>query len=178
MSELRSDPSNEPLAERRHPAAVAKVVPLRGRRFECVVREVPRMLDVTIDLQPPIDSLRLIKSDLEAYFWEYPVDDEARRNERYQIGFWVRQVADRTAALESVLMHKGATRLLVTSMTPIEAEALRSAAAVLDQWIREDEAFADVTRKIMTILGAADRIGLRAAAGFAHTGPIVRDALQ
>jgi len=167
-----------------HPAAdafgpaVTKVVPLRRARFGSVAREVPRMLDVTMDLQAPIDSLRLIKSDLEAYFWDYPVEDERRCNERYQIGYWVRQVSDRTAALESILLHKGTARLLVSGMTAAEAEALHSAAAVLDEWIREDESFREVAHKVVAILGAADRIGLRAAGGFACTGPFVGDALQ
>ena len=115
MSEPPTDASDESHAEPVRGVGgarpVAKVVPLRGIRVECVAREVPRMLDMMIDLQAPIDSLRLIKSDLEAYFWDYPVDDEARCNERYQISYWIRQVADRTAALEAVLMHKGAVRL-------------------------------------------------------------------
>jgi hypothetical protein len=123
------------------------------------------MPDVTIDLQAPIDSLRLIRSDLEAFFWDYPSNGASGHVERYQISFWIRQIGDRTAALEGILMHKGATRLVVTGVGSEEAAVLQDAAAALDEWIREDESFDDVACKVRALLGAADRIGMLAAGG-------------
>jgi hypothetical protein len=123
------------------------------------------MPEMIFDLQAPIDSLRSLKSDLEAYFWDHAFDDDARRNERFQIWWWIRQLSDRTAALETILMHKGGARLVLHGVSPAEQEALQSAATVLDQWLHEDETFLHVLQTVAAVLAAADRIGLRAAGG-------------
>lgn len=154
----------------------AKVVRLRGLRRTDTAREVPQMRNVTIDLQTPIDGLRLIRSDLEAYFWDYPADGEARRVERYQISYWMRQISSRASALEGILMDKGARRLAVSEATPAERETLQAAVTVLDQSIPEDESFRDAARRVADILEAADRIGLRAAGGVPWPTPAGGDA--
>jgi hypothetical protein len=121
--------------------------------------------DVAIDLQVPIDALRSLKSDLEAYYWDRAGEGERGAAERYQIGFWVRQVTDRTAALESIVMHQGTALLLVPALTPAEAEGLERAGHPGAQWVREGDGFGEVREKVATMLQLADRIGLKAAAG-------------
>ena len=125
---------------------------------------------MTLDLQTQIDSLRSLKSDLEAYYWDHTGSREGARVERDQITYWIRQIADRTAALEALVMHKGSSRLVVSGVTPTEEEALHAAAAVLDQWIPEDESFKHVLRTVTAVLRATDRIGLRAAGGMPPVG--------
>jgi anthranilate phosphoribosyltransferase len=136
-----------------------------GRRSSVAEGETPHMSELTIDIQTQVDRLRSIKSDLEAYYWDQPADGDTPGGRRFQISFWIRQLADRTAALEALLMHQGDPQVVVPGVSPTEREALQSAAAVLDQWIHEDESFHDVQRVVGTILSAADRISLRAAGG-------------
>ena len=132
------------------------------------------MQEITLDLQAPIDGLRSIKSDLEAYYWDHPAHDETQRNERFQISFWIRQINDRTAALESLLLHKGTSRIVLAGLTPAERNAVQSAATLLEQWIEEDETFPNVFRAVAAVLGAADRISLKAAAGSPLIDPRLR----
>jgi hypothetical protein len=149
-------------------AAGPRVVPFRPRAVVAVAaRENTSMAEMTLDLQPSIDSLRSLKGDLEAYYWDHPSHDEGRRNERFQISWWIRQVSDRTAALEGIIMQKGRSCLVLHAVSSAEQEALQSAATVLDQWIHEDETFHRVMQTVAAVLAAADRIGLRAAGGIA-----------
>jgi hypothetical protein len=129
---------------------------------------------MTIDLQAAIDNLRSIKGDLEDCFWDHPADSDAERNERFQISFWIRQIGERTAALEAILLHKGAAHILVAGMTPIEQDALQSAANLLQPCVQDGETFADLLRAVKAILSAADRIGLGAAGGHALDGARVQ----
>ena len=150
-----------------------KVVPLRP---SAAPPEVPPAVtrEIMVDLQGPIDCLRSIKSDLEVYFWEQsePAEVESRRD---QIGFWIRSIADRTIALESIVMQKRSPRLLVRGLQPDEDEEIAAAVKRLDQWIREDESFPLVARMIAGMLAAADRIGL-GAAGATALAPVLRPA--
>jgi hypothetical protein len=120
---------------------------------------------VRIDLQRAIDNLRSFKSDLEAYFWERPGDGETARHERYQIGFWMRLVGERTAVLEDVLMHMGTPTVIAPVASPDEAAALRQAVVLVDRWIPEGEPFDDVRRCVADVLDAADILCLPAASG-------------
>lgn len=121
--------------------------------------------DDSFDLQPAIDSLRSLRSDLEAYYWEQPPDPTAQGSRRYQVSHWIRQLSDRTAALESIVLHMGTSCLRLPDLAGGEREALRAAAAVLDRWVPEDEVFDRVLEVVAAALAAADRIGLRAAGG-------------
>lgn len=143
----------------------AKILAFPGHRSTATEGEASLMSELTLDIQTQVDRLRSIKSDLEAYYWDQPQDGDAPGGRRFQIRFWVRQLADRTAALETLLMHQGDAHVVVPGVSPAEREALQSAAAVLDQWIHEDDSFHDVQRVVGTILAAADRISLRAAGG-------------
>jgi hypothetical protein len=162
---LRTDATDGAAAPRRVDGG-ANVVAFRPRLAPLGLDPArSRMPEMTFDLQPSIDSLRSLKSDLEAYFWDHACDDDARRNERFQIEWWIRQVTDRTAALEMILLRKGSSRLVLHGVSPAEQEALQSAATVLDQWLHEDERFHHVLQTVAAVLAAADRIGLRTAGG-------------
>jgi hypothetical protein len=80
-----------------------KVVPLRAvvSGSSIVTSGVP------VDLQVSVDALRVMKSDLEAYYWDRVGEDGGRPGERDQIAFCIRQVADHAAALESIALQKG-----------------------------------------------------------------------
>lgn len=147
-----------------------KVLLLRPRAVETAGGERTSTRALTLDLQTQIDGLRSIKSDLEAYYWDHPGDDEPARAERFQIGYWIRQVADRTSALETILLHHGTHRVIVSGVTSGERAALRTAGMILDQWLHEETPFASVLRTVAAVLGAADRIALRAAGGTALHG--------
>ena len=121
--------------------------------------------EMRLDLQGPIDNLRSVIGDLEAYYWERSGDGEKHACERYQIGLWIRQINERTAVLLDILMHMRSRTVLVTGLDPADREALESAATVLDRWIREDEPFDDVMCHVVAILNAVDRIALTAAGG-------------
>jgi hypothetical protein len=123
---------------------------------------------MTLDLQRPIDNLRLFKSDLEAYYWERTGDGEAQQRERYQIGFWMRQIGDRAAALEDILMHMGSPTVIVAVGSEAEGGALRDAIVALDRWIPEGEPFDDVRRCVASVVHAADLVGLSAAGARPH----------
>lgn len=129
----------------------------------------PGASDLGLDLQGPIDSLRSIRSDLELYYWERPGHGEQQERERYQVSFWIRQVGERTAALEGILLHMG-TPSIVLSAGTTEGEALRNAARRLGCWIREEEPFDQVLHTVAGILNAADVICLGAAGGRAEAG--------
>lgn len=143
----------------------ARVVPLRWPPAAALPTDATATGAFTIDLQARIDGLRAIRSDLEAYYWEHSDSGGRTPGERYQVGCWIRLVADRTATLEAILMHQGSTRVIVCHVTPEEDAALRNAATVLDQWIHEEEPLPVVLRIVAAVLGAADRIALRAAGG-------------
>lgn len=129
--------------------------------------------EAIVDLQGPIDCLRSIKSDLEVYYWDQVGDAEGLRSRRDQITFWVRLIADRTTALEGLVLQKGSPRLLIRGLAPEEHETVISAAKAVDQWIPEDETFPNVAATIARILMAADRIGLDAA-GATPLAPLTR----
>ena len=140
-----------------------KVVPLRPRPEEIVDASGGR--EAVVDLQAPIDCLRSIKSDLEAYYWNHEGDGELQESRRFQISFWIRLITDRTATLEGLLFQKHSSRLVVRGLTTEESAALVDASKVLDQWIHEEETFATVLLTIGRLLAAADCIGLSAAGG-------------
>jgi hypothetical protein len=121
--------------------------------------------EMRLDLQAPIDNLRSIAGDLEAYYWERSDRDERNGCERYQVGLWIRQVSERTALLLEILMHMGSRTVVLTDVSPAERETLESAANLLDRWIRDDEPFHEVVCHVTAILNAADRIALRTAGG-------------
>lgn len=165
-----------PVRARDGSALPFKVVPLRPRPRP---QEVPPTggREVIVDLQGPIDCLRSIKSDLEVYYSEQAGDADALQSRREQITFWVRLIADRTTALEGLVLQKGSPRLLVRGLGPDEHEAVLTAAKVLDQWIREDETFPNVAGTIARILAAADRIGLDTS-GAAPPPPLGRPVVS
>jgi hypothetical protein len=150
-------------------APASNVVPLRPG-----IRDAggpPDTTGVTLDLQAQIDNLRLLKADLEAYRSDHGSSTTTERSERYQAAFWIRQLADRTAALEAIFMDKGAPRLVLRGMTTADEAALQRACTVLDQWIREDTAFTTVFRTVASVLAATDRIAMRAAGGLPAPDP-------
>ena len=148
-----------------------KLVLLRCRREEGPADgETGATSELRLDLQAPIDNLRSIGADLEVYYWERPGKADIRERERYQVSLWIRQVSERTAALEGIVMHMGARAVVLAGVGPAERQALRSATKFLDRWIREDEPFNDVLRQVATILNAADVICLRAAGGRPEPG--------
>jgi len=142
-----------------------KIVLLRGRGGPGPALERPGTTDLRLDLQPPIDNLRSVKGDLELYYWERPGDGEQRERERYQVSLWIRQVSERTAMLEGVLLHMGTPSIVLTAVGGTEREALENATKLLGRWIRDDEPFEQVLHTVATILRAADIICLAAAGG-------------
>jgi len=142
-----------------------KVLPLRRPREEALGGMMLGASEVRLDLQGPIDDLRLLKSDLEAYYWERPDDGELQERQRYQMRLWMRQVGERTAALEDILMHMGTPTVVVSVASTAEAETLRDAVTVFGRWVREGEPFDDVLRSVAVVLSTADMLWLRAAGG-------------
>jgi hypothetical protein len=124
--------------------------------------------DLTIELDRSIDGLRSLKSDLEAYYWGRPAGG-SQDLERFQISHWVREVADRSAALESIALHKGSSRLRLSRVSRSERRKLQDALAALEQCVYEEYAFDRVLLIVLAALAAADRTGLRAAGG--HPDP-------
>jgi hypothetical protein len=145
-----------------------KVVLLRGRGALGSVGQPPATSELRLDLQGPIDDLRSIRGDLEVYYWERPGHGEQQARERYQVSLWIRQVSERTAALEGILLHLGTPSIVLNAVATSEREALRSAAALLGCWIREEEPFEQVLRTVAGVLHAADVICLGAAGGRAE----------
>lgn len=142
--------------------AAGGVRTLRAVGREGAQREMVGTTEMRLDLQGPIDNLRSIIGDLEAYYWER---GGRHACERYQIGLWIRQINERTALLLEILMHMRSRTVVVADVDPADREALENAANVLDRWIRDDEPFRDVMGHVAAILSAADRIALRAAGG-------------
>ena len=142
-----------------------KIVLLRRGGGPGPAVERPGTSDLRFDLQAPIDNLRSIRGDLELYYWERPGNGEQRERERYQVSLWIRQVSERTAMLEGILLHMGTPSVLLTAVGVAEREALENAAKLLGRWIRDEEPFEQVLHTVATILRAADNICLGAAGG-------------
>jgi hypothetical protein len=121
------------------------------------------MADVIIDLERAIDGIRALRSDLESYYWERAA--RAQDSQGFQISLWIRQLSDRGAALESIVMHKASMRLRVRDVSADEAKALETSLLELEQWVYEEDPFAGVLEVVAAALAAADRVGLRAAGG-------------
>jgi len=142
-----------------------KVVVLYGRRLQARQPETLATSELTIDLNAAIDCLRLVRGDLDVHYWARRGQGETEKSERFQISLWIRQLGDRTAALEGVLMHLGAPAVVLSGLGPAQCEALRDATKALECWLAEEESFQDVLRSVTAILHAADTICLGAAAG-------------
>jgi len=142
-----------------------KIVLLPRRAGPGPAAERPGTFDLDLDLQAPIDNLRSIKGDLELYYWERPGHGEQRERERYQVSVWIRQVSERTAMLEGILLHMGTPSIVLTAVGAADREALENAAKLLGCWIRDDEPFEQVLHTVAAILRAADIICLGAAGG-------------
>ena len=143
-----------------------RTVVLRAvRRGEADERKMVETPEMRLDLQGPIDNLRSVIGDLEAYYWERSGRGDERESERCQIRLWIRQINERTAVLLDILLQLRSRTVVVTGIGPADRDALESAATVLDRWIREDEPFHDVMCHVGAILNAVDRIALTAAGG-------------
>src|SRR5262245_26095318 len=140
------------------------VVPLRPRTPPEAVpkRSAPRHT-LTVDIQRAIDGLRSLRSDLEAYYWDRPADGP-EDTQRFQVSCWIRQLADRSAALEGIVLYKSASRLRLCNVRASEAKQLQQALAAVEHPVYEEDPFEQVLQIVATALIAADRIGLRAAA--------------
>jgi hypothetical protein len=101
-------------------------------------------------------------TDLEAYYWSRPADGR-QESERFQIGFWMRQLADRCASLEGVALYKGSPRVRLPGVPAAEARQLQRALSALEQSVLDEEPFGRVLQIVTAGLAAADRLGLRAA---------------
>ena len=118
--------------------------------------------DFTIDLQRAIDGLRSLRGDLEAYCWSRLADGR-QESDRFQIGYWMRQLSDRSASLEGIALHKGSPRVRLCNVSAAEARQLQRALAVIEQSIFDEDPFDRVLQIVTGALAAADRTGLRAA---------------
>src|SRR5262245_33884512 len=108
------------------------VVPLRPRTSaDTAIKRLARRRDVTIELQLAIDGLRSLRSDLEAYYWDRPRDSP--EEQRFQVSHWIRQLSDRDSALEGIVLHKGASRLLLPNVTAALAKQLQQAMIAVER---------------------------------------------
>src|SRR5262245_53758208 len=98
------------------------------------------MAEMTCDLQRAIDGLHALASDLTSYYWRRPVDGP-RDSRRFEISHWIRQVSDRSVALEQIVMHKGSRHMRLHEVSAAEAEVLETAMTMLEQWVDEDDPF-------------------------------------
>jgi len=147
-----------------------KILPCGDDRGDGLEGLMTGTSEMTLDLQSAIDSLRSLKGDLEAFYWDRSGDADTQSRERYQTSLWIRLVGERTAALEGIVMHLGTTAVMVSGVSPGELETLRGALTVLDRWIQESEPFDDVLQSVTAILNAADVLCLRAAGGRPENG--------
>ena len=133
--------------------------------------------EIGLDLHAVIDKMLLLKSDLQAFHSDRAGDGELAERQREQIAFSMRQVRARTDALEDILMRMGCP-VVVVSVNGAQRERLRSALHVFDRLAPIDEAepFEDVLCAVVTVLNAADIVGLRAAGG--RPGAVRRRAAQ
>ena len=127
------------------------------------------MPGMIFDLQPAIDGIRSLRSDLESYYW-HRATDGSEDSQRFQISYWIRQLSDRSAALDAIVMRMGSWRLLLPDVSDGEARALQEAVAALEHWVDEDDPLDRALQVVATALAAADRIGLRAAGGSPSVG--------
>jgi hypothetical protein len=144
------------------PMTVVSLLPRLS--LEASLRRNSGVRAVVFELQSVIDGIRSLRSDLEAYYWDCPMDGP-HESRRFQIGHWIRLLSDRGAALESIVMQKGTSRLALGDVSEAEAKGLREAVDVLQQSIYDDDPFEHVRRLLTAALAAADRTGLRAAGG-------------
>ncbi|HLK13038.1 MAG TPA: hypothetical protein VKW76_16805 [Candidatus Binatia bacterium] len=126
---------------------------------------------VEIDLQAQIDRLHAVKTELELSYWDHPGEGDGAQGERYQIMFWIVQVAGRAAALEGILMHKGVPRVRVRAGSARRAKEIGDACRLLETDMPEGLPFEAVRCHVAAILRAGDTVGLAAAGGFAIDGP-------
>jgi hypothetical protein len=138
--------------------------PMRGVRIRSGRAMMRGPFEIRLDLHAMIDTLLLLKSDLQVYYAERG-DAWARESRRYQIAVAMRQVSERIVALEDVVMHVGCP-VVVTVGGP-GGERLRCAVQLFDRYesIDEDERFEDVLVCVTAALNAADVVCLRAAGG-------------
>jgi hypothetical protein len=120
---------------------------------------------VDIDLQAQIDRLHAVKTELELAYWDHPGEGGAAARERDQIRFWVRQVAGRAAALESILLDGRAPRVRVLLAGVWTVEEIDEACRTLAAGISEGLRFPDLLARVAAILHAGDTLGLAAAGG-------------
>jgi hypothetical protein len=120
---------------------------------------------VEVDLQAQIDRLHAVKTELELAYWDHPGEGERAVREREQIRFWVRQVAGRAGALESILMDKRAPRVRVHLHDVWRIEEIEEACRALAAGIPEGLPFEGVLARVAAILRAGDTLGLAAAGG-------------
>jgi hypothetical protein len=122
-----------------------------------------RASETKLDLHATIDNLLRFKSDLEAYYWDR-TGRGLPEHQRYQIALWMRQVSERTALLEDVVMHMACPIVAVTVSTA-DRESLRCAVRLCDRSVDEEEPFDEALRSVAAVLNAADIVCLRAAGG-------------
>jgi hypothetical protein len=136
-----------------------------------------RIPEVRLDLHAIIDTLLLLKSDLQVYYWDRNGEGRLHERQRYQIAVAMRQVSERIVALEDVVMHIGCP--IIVTMIGAGGESLRDAADVVDRYesIDEAERFEEVLCNVTVVLNAADVVCLRAAGGRPDTAPR-RDVAQ
>ena len=122
--------------------------------------------EIRLDLHAITDKLLLLKSDLEAFYWNRTGDGELIERQRRQIAFSMRQVGERTVALEDIVLQMGCPMVVVTTGRA-ERERLRCAVHLFDRFESLDEAepFEAVLSSVAAVLNAADVVGLRAAGG-------------
>jgi hypothetical protein len=120
--------------------------------------------EVRLDLHAIIDTLFLLKSDLQVYYWDHSGEGRLHERQRYQIAVAMRQVSERIVGLEDVVMHIGCP---IVTVIGAGRESLRRAADLVDRYesIDEAERFEEVLCNVTAVLNAADVVCLRAAGG-------------
>lgn len=119
--------------------------------------------DIELDLHAIVDRLWLLKADLQSYCDGSLEPYDVRRR---QLAIAIRQVSERAASLEDLVMRMGASVVIVTTKRAT-AESLRCAVLRFDRLDLIDDAkpFDDVVSCVIDALHAADVICLRAAGG-------------
>jgi hypothetical protein len=136
----------------------------RGRHGDGATSR-PAAPTLDVDLQAQIDRLHAVRTELELAYWDHPGEGERAACERDQIRFWVRQVAGRAAALESILMEKRAPRVRVHLHDAWRMEEIEEACRALAAGIPEGLPFEGILARVAAILHAGDTLGLAAAGG-------------
>jgi len=123
------------------------------------------MAELSIDVEAQIENLRALKGDLEEHHRSLTAVVGADAGRRQQIAYAIRQIRERSAALEDLMRDRRAGRVIVTDLRADEGRRLAAAVDLLGREIPKGGPHGALLAAIRAVLGAADDVGLAVARG-------------